>query len=61
MNEHVDALEAHPADRALIASKAWELFTSTTEGTKWHPAVEPSRDSFHLLIKIFTHANELER
>jgi len=61
LNENVDALEAHPADRDLIASKAWELFLSTTKGTKWHPAVEPDLDTYNLLLKVFTHANDLNR
>jgi pentatricopeptide repeat protein len=44
-----------------MASMASDLFAATAEGTEWHPAVAPNKESFEVLIQVFCLASEWQK
>jgi hypothetical protein len=61
LNRSASAFGKHPADRLHLASLAWELFSTATEGSSLHGAIAPNNVTYNLLIRIFCGANEFER
>lgn len=61
LNRSASAFGKHPADRLHLASLAWDLFTTATEGSHLHGAITPNNVTYNLLIRIFCGANEFER
>lgn len=61
LNRSASSMEREPADRRHVANMAWDMFYATSHGTKWHPAVAPNRDTFHVLIQIFCAASLFQR
>ena len=61
LNHSASIFGKHPADRLHLASLAWELFTTSVEGSSLHSAITPNNVTYNLLIRIFCGANEYQR